>query len=134
MATVDKNFRVKNGLVVGSNLEVQGTSLTVNGLQVLTEADAAGAVTIGSSYPTSGNSGDLFLNTSNGRLAVLDVNAWREIAYLTEVEPLFAGEADTTDAEFTNSYNGGDSSTEIFVGAIDGGVSNSAFDTGGFTL
>ena len=36
MATVDKNFRVKHGLVVANNVEVQGTSLTVNGNEVLT--------------------------------------------------------------------------------------------------
>lgn len=134
MATVDKNFKIKNGLVVANNVEVQGDSLTVNGNQVLTTADNVGGVTIGTAYPTSGTSGDLFLNTVTGRMAILDVNVWREVAYLTEIEPLFAGEADTTDAEFINSYEGGDASTSIFVGAVDGGVSNSSFDTGGFTL
>ena len=134
MATVDKNFKIKNGLVVASNVEVQGTSLTVNGNQVLTTADNIGAVKIGTSYPVSGANGDLFLNTVTGRMAILDVNVWREVAYLTEIEPLFAGEADTTDAEFINSYQGGDATTAIFVGAVDGGVSNSSFDTGGFTL
>jgi hypothetical protein len=103
VATVDKNFRVKHGLVVANNLEVQGTSLTVNGNEVLTTATNVSAVKLGTTYPTTGVSGDLFLNTSNGRMAVLDVNAWREIAYLTEIEPLFAGEADTTDAEFVGA-------------------------------
>jgi hypothetical protein len=134
VATVDKNFRVKHGLVVANNLEVQGTSLTVNGNEVLTTATNVSAVKLGTTYPTTGVSGDLFLNTSNGRMAVLDVNAWREIAYLTEIEPLFAGEADTTDAEFVGAYDGGTASTDIFIGAVDGGVSNSSFDTGGFTL
>lgn len=132
MATVDKNFRVKHGLVVANNVEVQGTSLTVNGNEVLTTASDVGGVQIGTSYPTSGSSGDLFLNTITGRFAVLDVNVWREMAYLTETEPLYAGEADTT--TFVNAYDGGDASTPIFIGAVDGGQSDSAFDTGGFTL
>lgn len=132
MTTVDKNFRVKNGLVVSNNLEVQGTSLTVNGNEVLTTATDVSAVTLGTSYPASALTGTLFLNTITGRMAIFDVNAWREIAYLTELEPIYGGEADTT--FFGVEYDGGDSSTTLFVGVIEAGDADDYFDTGGFTL
>lgn len=132
MATVDKNFRIKNGLVVANNVEVQGTSLTVNGNQVLTTADSVSAVTLGTSYPSSAETGTLFLNTVTGRMAIFDVNAWREIAYLTELESIYGGEADTT--LFGVAYDGGDASTVTYVGVIEGGDADDYYDTGGFTL
>ena len=76
MATIDKNFRIKNGLVVSNNVEVQGTSLTVNGNQVLTDADDISAVKLGNAFPANAQTGSLFLNTKTGRLSIFDVNAW----------------------------------------------------------
>lgn len=115
MATENKDFRVKNGLIV------EGTSATVNGENVLTTAsnidslanvDTTGAtslnvltynaennlwvpanpgggsggssVTISSSSPSSPLVGDLWFNSSNGRMYVYyndeDSNQWIEIA------------------------------------------------------
>lgn len=132
MATVDKNFRIKNGLVVSNNVEVQGTSLTVNGNQVLTAADDISAVKLGNAFPANAQTGSLFLNTKTGRLSIFDVNAWREVAYLTELESIFSGDADTSVFELT--YDGGTSSTDLFVGVLEGGDADDYFDTGGFTL
>ena len=42
MATVDKNFRIKNGLVV------EGTTATVNGNNVVTDADDSDILSEGS--------------------------------------------------------------------------------------
>lgn len=132
MATVDKNFRVKHGLVVASNIEVQGTSLTVDGNEVLTTASDVSAVKLGTAFPSGVATGTLFLNTVTGRMSIFDVNAWREIAYLTELEPIYGGEADTT--AFGLVYDGGDSTTVTFVGVVEGGDADDYFDTGGFTL
>lgn len=132
MATLDKNFRIKNGLVVSNNVEVQGTSLTVNGNQVLTAADDISAVRLGNAFPENAQTGALFLNTKTGRLSIFDVNAWREVAYLTEIESIFSGDADTTVFELV--YDGGTSSTDLFVGVLEGGDADDYFDTGGFTL
>jgi len=132
LATVDKNFRIKNGLVVSNNVEVQGTSLTVNGNQVLTAADDLSAVKLGNTFPANAQTGVLFLNTKTGRLSIFDVNAWREVAYLTETESIFSGDADTTTFELV--YDGGTSSTDLFVGVLEGGDADDYYDTGGFTL
>ena len=132
MATVDKNFRIKNGLVVSNNVEVQGTSLTVNGNQVLTNADDISAVKLGNAFPANAQTGSLFLNTKTGRLSIFDVNAWREVAYLTELESIFSGDADTTTFELV--YDGGTSATDLFVGVLEGGDADDYYDTGGFTL
>ena len=132
MATVDKNFRIKNGLVVSNNVEVQGTSLTVNGNSVITTADDISAVKLGNAFPANAQTGALFLNTKTGRLSIFDVNAWREVAYLTEMESIFSGDADTTVFELV--YDGGTSSTDIFVGVLEGGDADDYFATGGFTL
>jgi hypothetical protein len=120
MTTQNKDFRVKNGLVV------EGSSATVNGNQVLTTAsDLSGlieaGVGVGTSYPTDKSDGALFFNISNLRLAVLYDSVWRELAYITEIESIDGGDSSVT--AFTVVYDGGDSETEIFVGAIGGGTS-----------
>jgi hypothetical protein len=122
MTTQNKDFRVKNGLVV------EGNSATVNGNQVLTTAsDLTGlvdaAVSLGNEYPTDKSNGSLFYNTSTNRFAVFHDSVWRELAYLTEVSAIFGGDSETS--FFSNSYDGGDSFTTMFVGAVSGGTSDS---------
>jgi hypothetical protein len=118
MATSDKDFKVKNGLVV------QGTTATVNGFDVLTTAsEIQPSVPLGESYPSDKGSGSLFYNTETNRLAIFYNSVWRELAYLTEVSSIFGGDSET--AFFSNSYDGGDSSTTIFVGVLDNGNSSS---------
>lgn len=109
MATSDKDFRVKNGLVV------QGATATVNGHNVLTDASslndfadvdttgvAGGAplifnqtslkwipgtglvnITVGDTKPTNPNVKDLFFNTLNGGLYIfysdVDTSQWVQI-------------------------------------------------------
>ena len=41
MATVNKNFRVKNGLTVDGNVTFTGTNGTINSSNILTEATVA---------------------------------------------------------------------------------------------
>lgn len=122
MTIQNKNFRVKNGLVV------EGTTATVNGNEVLTTASDLSAlvepaVTLDSEYPTDKQNGTLFYNTSTNRLAVFYGSVWRELAYLTEVSAIFGGDSETTN--FANSYDGGDSYTTMFIGFVDGGMSDS---------
>lgn len=122
MTTQNKDFRVKNGLIV------EGTTATVNGNEVLTTAsDLTGlvdaAVSLGSEYPTDKSNGSLFYNTSTNRFSVFYDSVWRELAYLTEVSAIFGGDSETT--IFSNSYDGGDSSTTMFIGAVNGGSSDS---------
>lgn len=122
MTTQNKDFRVKNGLVV------EGTTATVNGNEVLTTASDLNSlidagVSLGVSYPTDKDDGALFYNISTNRLAVFYDAVWRELAYLTEVSAIFGGDSETT--FFANAYDGGDSTTTMFVGFVDGGTSDS---------
>ena len=122
MATSNKDFKVKNGLIV------EGTTATVNGFDVLTTAsEIQPQVPLGETYPSDKNNGSLFYNIETNRLAVFYNSVWRELAYLTEVTSIFGGDSETT--FFSNSYDGGDSSTTIFVGALDGGTSSSNVST-----
>jgi hypothetical protein len=118
MATSDKDFKIKNGLVV------QGTTATVNGFDVLTTAsEIQPSVPLGESYPSDINNGSLFYNTEINRLAIFYSSAWRELAYLTELASIFGGDSETE--FFSNFYDGGDSFTTIFVGVLDNGNSSS---------
>ena len=122
MTTQNKDFRVKNGLIV------EGTTATVNGNEVLTTASDLASlvdagVSLGLSYPNDKQDGSLFYNISTNRLAVFYDSVWRELAYLTEVSSVFGGDSETT--VFANSYDGGDSSTTMFIGFVDGGTSDS---------
>jgi hypothetical protein len=122
MATNNKDFKVKNGLVV------QGTTATVNGFDVLTTAsEIQPQVPLGENYPSDKNNGSLFYNIETNRLAVFYNSVWRELAYLTEVTSIFGGDSETT--SFSNSYDGGDSFTTMFIGALDGGTSSSNVST-----
>jgi hypothetical protein len=122
MATSNKDFKVKNGLIV------EGTTATVNGFDVLTTAsEIQPQVPLGETYPSDINNGSLFYNIETNRLAVFYNSVWRELAYLTEVTSIFGGDSETS--FFSNVYDGGDSFTTIFVGALDGGTSNSNVST-----
>lgn len=118
MATSNKDFRVKNGLIV------EGTTATVNGHDVLTTAsEIQPRVPLGEAYPADLNNGSLFYNVETNRLAIFHNSVWRELAYLTEVGSVFGGDSETE--SFSKVYDGGDSFTEIFIGAVDGGNSSS---------
>jgi hypothetical protein len=118
LATNNKDFRVKNGLIV------EGTTATVNGFDVLTTAsEIQPKVPLGEEYPIDLNNGSLFYNVETNRLAVFHNSVWRELAYLTEVGSIFGGDSET--GAFSKTYDGGDSFTQIFVGAVDGGDSGS---------
>lgn len=118
MATSNKDFRVKNGLVV------EGTTATVNGFDVLTTAsEISPSVPLGEEYPSDRGNGSLFYNIETNRLAVFYGSVWRELAYLTEVASVFGGDSETF--SFSSVYDGGDSFTLMFVGALDGGNSSS---------
>ena len=118
MATSNKDFRVKNGLIV------EGTTATVNGHDVLTTAsEIQPKVPLGENYPSNLDNGSLFYNLETNRLAIFNNSVWRELAYLTEVGAIFGGDSETS--SFSKTYDGGDSFTEIFIGAIDGGNSDS---------
>jgi len=131
MATSNKDFVVKNGLVV------KGSSATVNGNEVLTTASDLSSlvdapISIGSSYPTDKENGALFYNISTNRMAVFYDSVWRELAYITEVAAIFGGDAETS--YFANSYDGGTASTDIFVGFVDGGTSESDVAIENYTI
>lgn len=118
MATSNKDFRVKNGLVV------EGTTATVNGFNVLTtESEIEPSIPLGATYPTDKTNGSLFYNTETNRFAIFYNSVWRELAYLTEVSSVFGGDSETS--FFANVYDGGDSSTTMFVGVLDNGNSSS---------
>lgn len=129
MTVQSKDFRVKNGLVV------EGTTATVNGNEVLTTASDLGGlieagVGLGSSYPTDKANGSLFFNTSTLRLAVLYDSMWRELAYLADATSIDGGNSATSidggnsaTTVFQAVYDNGDSTTDVFVGNLNGGTS-----------
>lgn len=118
MATGNKDFRVKNGLIV------EGTTATVNGFDVLTtDSEINLEIPLGENYPSDKSNGSLFYNTETNRFAIFYNSVWRELAYLTEVSAIFGGNSETV--IFSNSYDGGNSFTTMFVGAVNGGTSDS---------
>lgn len=117
MATSNKDFKVKNGLIV------EGATATVNGFDVLTtDSEINSAVPLGEDYPSDKNNGSLFYNTETNRFAIFHNSVWRELAYFSEIAAVFGGDSETT--VFSSSQDGGDSSTTMFIGAIDGGSSS----------
>ncbi len=94
MATVDKDFKVKNGLVVANGGSFGGS--VVVGEPTLNEHAAtkayvdalAGSMSVGSTAPVSPENGDLWFDTLTERVHVYYNSSWLAIATLEDAETL----------------------------------------------
>lgn len=82
-------------------------------------------VASGSSYPnTELSNGQLFYNTSNGRMAVYFNSVWKEFDYAPPVSELFIIEGgNSSETQYLSILDGGNASTSVFIGNVDGGIS-----------
>ena len=96
MATVNKDFKVKNGLIVGGGGNFAGT-VTVATPTLSTHAvtkayvDAitgSPAIPVGNTAPESPTDGNLWFDTFTERIHVYYANAWVAIATLEDAETL----------------------------------------------
>lgn len=94
MATVDKDFKVKNGLVVTNGGSFGGTvtvATPVSGSDAATKAYVDSAVTsaavpVGDTPPESPSNGDLWYDSVTERLHVYYNSQWLAIATLEDAE------------------------------------------------
>jgi hypothetical protein len=90
MATVNKDFRVKNGLFVTNGGTFGGTvtvaTPTENGHATTKQYvdNLQGSVPTGANNPESGTNGDLFLNTNEQRLYYFYNSTWYSVAIVQD--------------------------------------------------
>lgn len=90
MATVNKDFKVKNGLIVNGGGEFGGTVVVANPTLSSHAAtkeyvdSVAGSMVVGDTAPSSPDSGDLWFDTITERVNVYYGNAWLTIATIDD--------------------------------------------------
>lgn len=90
MATVNKDFKVKNGLNVANGGTFGGTvtvATPTENTHATTKAyvdSLQGSVPTGANNPGSGSNGDLFLNTNEQRLYYFYNSTWYSVAILAD--------------------------------------------------
>lgn len=152
MATVEKDFKVKNGLLVTAGGSFGGT------VTVATPTEAAHATTkayvdglvgnpivpVEATPPASATNGQLYLDSLTGRLTVYSDGVWIPIATLSDAEYLQQHIHDTSiggsglivsqfvDAGYFDSagqyYDAGQVDTTVFAGTLDGGYAIDNFN------
>ena len=152
MATVDKDFRVKHGLLV-SNGGSFGDSVIVGAPTLASHAatkeyvdTAAGnpVVPFEASAPEAASNGQLYFDTLTGRLAIYSGSTWIPLATLADAETLQQHIHDTSiggtglivsqfiDAGYFDSagqyYDAGQADTTVFAGTLDGGLAIDNFN------
>lgn len=146
MATIDKDFKLKNGLVVGQGA-VFGDTVTIpdptadshaaTKSYVDNIAGGSSSVLVSDTAPESPSSGDFWLNSTSGSLNVFFSDSW--IALATKDENLLyvpnhihdesTGEllsvlvsgGDPETQTFETNLSGGNPESVVFVQTLDGG-------------
>jgi hypothetical protein len=151
LATVDKDFKVKNGLVV-TNGGTFGGAVTVGTPTEATHAvtksyvDAlAGGIPVANTAPSSPDNGDLWFDTSTQRMNVYYSGSWLTIATIDDTLTLqdhihdtsidgngliittFISGGSFNDPQGTG-VDGGDADTTEFTQTIDGGLAVDNFN------
>lgn len=151
MATVDKDFKVKNGLVV-TNGGTFGGAVTVGTPTEATHAvtksyvDAlAGGIPVANTAPSSPNNGDLWFDTLTQRVNVYYEQNWLTIASIDDTLNLpdhihdtsidgnglivttFVSAGSFNDPQGT-SIDGGSANTVVFTQTFDGGIAVDNFN------
>ena len=94
MATVDKDFKVKNGLVVanggsfGGSVVVGEPTLSTHAATKAYVDAMAGGIPVDSTPPSSPENGDLWFDTLTERVHVYYNSSWLAIATLEDAETL----------------------------------------------
>ena len=151
MATVDKDFKVKNGLVV-TNGGTFGGAVTVGTPTEATHAvtksyvDAlAGGIPVANTAPSSPDNGDLWFDTLTQRVNVYYEQNWLTIASIDDTLNLpdhihdtsidgnglivttFVSAGSFNDPQGT-SLDGGSANTVVFTQTFDGGIAVDNFN------
>lgn len=151
MATVDKDFKVKNGLVV-TNGGTFGGAITVGTPTEATHAvtksyvDAlTGGIPVANTAPSSPDNGDLWFDTLTQRLNVYYEATWLTIASIDDTLNLqdhihdtsidgngliittFVSAGSFNDPQGT-SLDGGSADTTVFTQTFDGGIAVDNFN------
>lgn len=151
MATVDKDFKVKNGLVV-TNGGTFGGAITVGTPTEATHAvtksyvDAlTGGIPVANTAPSSPDNGDLWFDTLTQRLNVYYEATWLTIASIDDALNLpnhihdtsidgngliittFVSAGSFNDPQGT-SLDGGSADTTVFTQTFDGGIAVDNFN------
>ena len=151
MATVDKDFKVKNGLVV-TNGGTFGGAVTVGTPTEATHAvtksyvDAlAGGIPVANTAPSSPDNGDLWFDTLTQRVNVYYEQNWLTIASIDDTLNLpdhihdtsidgnglivttFVSAGSFNDPQGT-SIDGGEANTVVFTQTFDGGIAVDNFN------
>lgn len=148
MATYNKDFVVKNGLVVNDGAtfgnaisigtptadEHATTKSYVDALVASSGGGGGGAsVTVGGTEPSSPSNGDLWFDTNIDRLKVYYTGVWIVMATYDDTEQLVQHIHDTSidgtglvidtyPDQLTNVIDGGSPSTVTFGSVLDGGT------------
>lgn len=129
MATIDKDFRVKNGLVVASGGTFGGTVVVgtpTENSHAATKAyvDSAG-MTVGATAPASPNNGQQWLDTSTNRVNFYYDGSWYTQATIDDTSNLPQHIHDTaidgTGFIVSQFYEGGSFNSPLGVGLDAGG-------------
>ena len=96
MATIDKDFKVKNGLVValggsfGGTVEVATPTLGVHAAtkDYVDNAAGSGAIPVGSEFPASPIEGQLFIDSLTKRIHMYLDSSWIAVATLEDASVL----------------------------------------------
>lgn len=151
MATVNKDFRVKNGLQVngtgsfGGAVVVGSPTIAAHATTKEYVDSVAGGVTSGSTPPASPNDGKLWLDTLTQRVNVYYDGVWITLAAIDDTLTLPDHIHDTSidgnglivsqfiSSGFMNApqgspVEGGDPSTSIWTATYDGGVATDNFN------
>jgi len=153
MATVEKDFKVKNGLLVTSGGSFGGTVVVATPTDPTHAATKAYVdsltdspiVNVQSTAPEEPVSGQMYVNSETGRLAIFDGTNWITFATLTDAETIPEHIHDTSiggsglivstfiDSGFYNSpsgaaLDGGFYNDTVWDNTYDGGIATDNFN------
>ena len=131
MATVNKDFRIKNGLYVTNGGTFGGTVAVATPTENTHAAtkqyvdDLQGSVPTGANNPASGTNGDLFLNTNEQRLYYYYNSTWYSVAVVADTldipQHIHDTAIDGTGFIVSQFYEGGSFNSPLGIGIDAGG-------------
>lgn len=129
MATVNKDFKVKNGLQVagdasfGGNVTVATPTLADHAVTKAYADALSGGATVSATEPASPSDGDLWFNTVTSHLAIYAESRWHILALYGEVPDHTHDTSINGSGQVDNLYiDGGIPATTVYVFTADGGT------------
>jgi hypothetical protein len=131
MATVNKDFKVKNGLQVAGDASFGGTVTVAaptlaNHAVTKAYADAlSGGATVSATEPVSPSDGDLWFNTETNHLAIYAESQWYVLALYGEVPDHTHDTSIGGSGQLVDTFvDGGTPATTLYVFTADAGTSD----------